>query len=168
MWLLPLALCVHELEEWNIHPWELGFFENPPTSHRRAHIVLFLVSAAGLVWTAAACALPSTRATAVVSIVGFAFIMVGNGIQHLYWSFLSGSHAPGALASGLVCFPAMGVVTWHALRNRLIGRSLIAGLGFLWFAMLVGIIHMGRTMPGAIHALQGIGTRVGALLELGA
>ena len=56
VWLLPLALGLHELEEWNIHAWENQFFDNPPVASVNAtRIVLLIISAVGLAWTILAC-----------------------------------------------------------------------------------------------------------------
>ena len=49
IWLLPAALAVHELEEWNIAAWEHAQFENPSDASATAvRLTLLLVVAAGV------------------------------------------------------------------------------------------------------------------------
>ncbi len=158
-------MCLHEIEEWNIRAWETRFFDNPPRATVTAiRIVLVLICFGAVALTAATCLLRDLRATAHVNILGFGFVMVGNSIQHLYWSFLSRGYAPGSVASGLACLPAMAFVIWHARRNDLIGSKLVVGLGCFWAIMLVGIVQMGNTMPTAIHSLQSLGSQFESLL----
>ena len=163
VWLLPLALCLHELEEWNVRAWEVTFFENPPVASDTAlRIVLVLISASGVLWTWVACSLPTVRATAIATLFGFGIVTVGNSLQHLYWQTLSDGYAPGAFTSAIVCLPAMALVLWSAIRNRLIGTRHLAALSCMWLLMLVGIVQIGREMPSQIQALH----RVGMQLEM--
>lgn len=160
-------MCLHEIEEWNILAWEMQFFENPPHVFVEAlRTFLVFASVMSVAFTAAMCRIRDLRVTAHLSILSFGLFMVGNSMQHLYWSFLSQGYAPGSVASGLVCLPAMACVIWHALRNHLIGPKPVIGLGCIWAIMLVGIVRMGNTLPTAILRLHDLGSRFATALGL--
>ena len=161
VWLLPLALGLHEADEWNIHQWEAGFFVNPPrVSIAATRVALLSITAAGAIFTGLACMLRDARKTALLCVSIFGLVLVGNSLQHLYWSVLSSELAPGSFTSAALCLPSVFLVMWHARHQELIDRKLILGVGCVWIIMAIGISQTGRVLPEPIHHLQGFGAQV--------
>lgn len=161
IWLLPAALALHELEEWDIAAWEHAQFLNPSDASSTAvRLTLMLVVAAGVAGTAVWWRFATDRVAAIALLLLFGFAMGGNAIMHVYWQLAWEGYAPGSVTSAFVVLPIIVLVMVHALHHRLVSWHLPVGLALLWAAMLGGVVSMGRTMPAAIHFLQGIGSSI--------
>ena len=168
VWLLPLAVTVHEFEEWNILAWNQIQFENPPDATPLAkHIMIVLISIIGFVWTGAACLLRSERLSALMALVFFWPIGFSHALQHVYWQLAwegLGGYAPGSIASATLILPGTLFVTWHARRNRLIGWPLVAALFVTSAIMFAGVVRAGHTLPIAVHSLFAMGSWIAKVL----
>ena len=127
-------------------------------------LTLLPVVAAGAAGTAVWWRFASERVAAIGLLLFFGFGMGGNAIMHVYWQLAWEGYAPGSVTSAFVVLPVMGLVTAHALHHQLVSWRLPVALALLWAAMLGGVVSMGRTMPVAIHFLQGIGSSIEQLL----
>lgn len=143
IWLLPCALAIHELEEWNIVPWFHAHFSPPtPLTERAARLGLVVVGLTGFVSTGLAFLLPNTRATLLVLLPLFGFVAFGNALQHGFWWIHFGTYAPGAATALLGVTPAMLYVSWRAYKEgEVSGRFVVAPfvLALIPFASAVAV-----------------------------
>lgn len=155
VWALPIAFAVHELEEWNIMAWYRAEFANPPaTTERAVHLWLIGISLVGFLWAGLACLLPSERATARVILFFFAAFVFGNALQHVYWQLAFDAYAPGFLAAAFLNIPATLLISWHALRRRLVGWPYLTLVYTLALLSLVSAARAGRTVPDSLLSLH--------------
>ena len=145
VWLAPVAFAFHEAEEWNVIPWYVAQF-SPATipSDLANRTLLVAITLIAFLWTAIACLLPTVRATAYM-VLPFFVLALGNAQQHIYWQFAFPGYAPAFLSCALLNVPAVLLVSWHALRNRLVGGRF---LGVLYAGLVPGLIqtvHAGHT-----------------------
>jgi len=121
VWLLPLVLAIHEIEEWNIKAWNVANFQNAPETPESAiRALLVLVILSGFAVAALACAFKNDSKTAYVSLTFFVFVAFNNSLQHIYWQLAWGTYAPGVIAAAFLNIPAILLVSWHAIKNRLV------------------------------------------------
>jgi len=155
VWLLPVAFTLHELEEWNILLWYRTQFVNPPsTSDRGVHVGLLAISLLGVLWTAGACLLPTPRATALVALPFFVVFVLGNALQHVYWQLAFGAYAPGVVTSALLIIPSVVLLSWHAVRSRLVAPAYLAVLYASSVAVVFYAVRAGRTVPSGLLAVH--------------
>ena len=105
VWLLPLAIALHELEEWNILSWyKRHFMDLPPKTDVSTRLFLIFVSLLGLVWTAVAGWPADPRWTAFLlsPLIGVALL---NALQHVYWWGAFRAWAPGSITSLTLLLP---------------------------------------------------------------
>jgi hypothetical protein len=164
VWLLPVTYTLHELEEWNILLWYQAQFGQVPTdSDLVVHTWLIGISLVGFVWTMIACLLPTPRATAIFVLPFFVVLVFGNALQHVYWQVAFGAYAPGVLAAALLNVPAILLLSWHALRNRLVQWPFLGILYALSIPSLVSAARAGRdTLP--FRAIYDLSERVARIL----
>ena len=149
VWLLPVTYALHELEEWNILSWYQEQFGQVPTdSDLVLHTWLIGISLVGFLWTSIGCVLPTPRATAIFTLTFFIAAVFGNALQHVYWQVAFGAYAPGVLAAVFLNIPAILLLSWHALRNRLVRWPFLGILYALCLSPLVSAARAGRdTLP---------------------
>ena len=149
VWLLPVTYAVHELEEWNILSWYPEQFGQVPTdSELVLHTWLIGISLVGFLWTGIGCLLPTPRATAIFTLIFFIGAVFGNALQHVYWQVAFGAYAPGVLASAFLNIPAILLLSWHALQNRLVRWPFLVILYASCLPTLVSTVRAGRdTLP---------------------
>lgn len=155
VWLLPVTFAIHEAEEWNIVPWYQAQFTNPPnTSDIAVYTWLFGISIVGFLWTAVACLLSTPRATARMALPFFVLLVFSNALQHVYWQVAFRAYAPGFLAALFLNIPAVLLLSWHAIRNGLVGWRFLAILYALSLPMLFSTILAGRTVTPAFQRIH--------------
>ncbi len=142
VWLVPVAFVFHEAEEWNVMPWYVAQF-SPVTiaSDLALRTWLVAITIIAFLWTAIACLLPTVRATAYMVLPFFVLALLFNALQHIYWQFAFPGYAPAFLSCALLNVPAILLVSWHALRNRLVGGRF---LGVLYVGLVPGLIETVR------------------------
>lgn len=155
VWCLPASFALHEAEEWNIMSWYQAQFINPPTTNPVAvYTWLVGISLVGFLWTGAACLLPTASATARFALPFFVVLVFGNALQHLYWQVAFGVYAPGFLASAVLNIPLTLLVSWHALRNRLVGHFYVLVLYLLCVPAVTSVVAAGRTVSPVVQRIH--------------
>ena len=154
VWLVPFAFAFHEAEEWNIMPWWAENFTDAtvvPDVALRTWLVF--VTLLGFLWTGIACLLPTARATALMVLPFFILVVLANALQHVYWQFAFDGYAPAFLSSALLNIPAVLLVSWHGIRNRLVGPIFVGVLYAALVPTLVLTIRAGDTEPPLFHEI---------------
>lgn len=154
VWLVPITFAVHEAEEWNIMQWWVAQFSNATVvSDVALRTFLVGITAAAFLWTAIASLLPAVRATAYMVLPVFVIGILGNSLQHIYWQLVFQGYAPGFLSSMLLIIPSILLVSWHALRNQLVGLRFLGIIYASLIPLLVVTIRGGRTEPPPFHEI---------------
>jgi hypothetical protein len=130
IWLFPVTVLLHELEEWNIMRWyQRNFVDVLQMSDKTAHIGLLFVGLASFLWTAAATIFGNPTIAAFVMLFYIASIFQ-NVLQHLYWLFRFKQYAPGVITSVLLLAP-LGIY--------LSARAMIEKYAPTWYIVLLAI-----------------------------
>src|SRR3990172_5013979 len=94
MWLLPVAVALHEAEEWNILGWyQRNFVNLPAKTHGSIRTFLVFLVLLGFLWTALAAWLnnPTLAAFVFLPFAAGAFL---NALQHLFYTLYFRQYAP--------------------------------------------------------------------------
>lgn len=160
IWLLPLAMALHEIEEWNILDWyHRNFVDLPATTYTSTRAFIIFVILYGFAWTAVALLFVNLKVTAVLLSL-LAVVVLLNALQHVYWVIAFRDYAPGVITSVLLVIPVivfLGLVAGHQ------------GLLPIWYQVLLCILVMAGLAQTAMagnrlsRMLQAIG-RFGLLL----
>lgn len=141
LWLFPVAVMLHELEEWNIMEWYQRNFVNVlPMSNKAAHRGLVFVGLSSLLWTAVSVALGNPT----ITVCAMLFHITGffqNALQHIYWSFYFRQYAPGVITSVLLLVP---------ISSYLATRAVLEHLAPVWY-LIVLLIWI---VPGLIRTVK--------------
>ena len=164
VWLIPIAFALHEAEEWNILGWYHAHFTNPPDLNPAAvYTGLVLMSLLAFVWTGLACLLP--RKACAMMVLPFAtFLILGNNLSHVFWTFAFRDYAPGVVASVLTNIPAILLVTWHGLGNGLLWWPYVVFCYALASLSLTGVVQAGRTVGGPMQSVHEFSARLAEAL----
>jgi hypothetical protein len=141
IWFFPVALALHELEEWNIINWyHNNFVDLPDKTQISTRFFLVFVSLLGFVWTGIAvlCGDATIAAYILFSLVAIVFL---NCLQHIYWQFLFKAYAPGILSTVFLLLPVIGILVYRALAENLIP---------IWYVLLLFIV----IVPGFVDTLR--------------
>ncbi len=137
IWLIPIFLFIHELEEWNILSWYKKYFNNLPGSTNvsiRIHIFTFGI--VGFLITILAYISPAViKSLLIIFLSGF---VLTNTIQHIIQTFQYGSYAPG-LSTGIICTAACVLVNVVLVQKGMIFIP-------LYFIILLGIPTVIKTI----------------------
>jgi hypothetical protein len=165
VWLLPLVLAFHEFEEWNIKAWNTANFTNTPDTPENAiRVLLVLVAIVGFLATAFACSFKSPSRTAYFSLTFFILVAFNNSLQHIYWQLSWGTYAPGVIAAALLNIPAILLLSWHALANKLVSPIYLAIL-YMSSVPTIFLTHrQGRIFPEAMQKGHEFGIQIISLL----
>ena len=131
LWLFPVAVFVHEIEEWNIFSWyQKNNVELPSgTTKVSTRINLLLVSFVFFVWTGMSILTNNPKVAAILILPAIAAVFL-NGLQHVYWLFIFKKNFPGAVSAILLLLPVSVYITWHALERNYLP---------LWYLLLVAV-----------------------------
>ncbi|MCA9759701.1 MAG: HXXEE domain-containing protein [Candidatus Eisenbacteria bacterium] len=123
-WLLPIALLLHQLEEWfGGFPEWTRFVVGTGIAPER----FILINAVALV-LAVACTMVAFRTRSMGwMVVSLAALMGFNGILHGFASLLTGRYSPGS-ATGLILSLPLAVVVLRAARATLPKRLLVGAV----------------------------------------
>ena len=166
IWLLPMALAVHEAEEWNILRWEQRNFANLPAktdTSVRTFLVFFTLF--GFLWTALA-ALPSNPTIAAFVLLPFAAGAFLNTLQHLFYTLYFRQYAPGVITSVVVIIPIVGYLTARAIEENLVPIVYVMVLGILTVLGLIQTIKAGNTLTPTFRAISHLGVALAKWLHL--
>jgi hypothetical protein len=151
VWLLPLVLAFHELEEWNIKAWNTANFTSAPDTPENAiRVLLVLVITIGFLVTSIACSFKSVSKAAYFSLTFFVLVAFNNSLQHVYWQLSWGTYAPGVIAAVFLNIPAILLVSWHALANKLVSPIYLAILYLSSVPTLFVTYRQGRVFSEAM------------------
>jgi len=157
LWLFPIAVTLHELEEWNIVRWyEQNFVDLPHLTDTGLRAWIVFSSLVGLLWTGIAI-LPGNP-TVAAWVLLLAFVLMGqNALQHIYYLFYFRRNAPGIVTSVLLLIPTI---------VYLVARAVQQGYVPIWYAILLVVLlipHLSQTvrarntMLPSLHAVHQFG-----------
>lgn len=118
IWIIPVFLFIHELEEWNILSWYKKHFINLPGSTKTSvKIHIFTLSAVAFLLILLARISPLIiRSILVIFLSSF---VLTNTIQHAIQTFQYKTYAPG-LSTGIICTAACIFVNIVLVKNGMI------------------------------------------------
>jgi len=145
IWLLPIAVVLHEAEEWNILRWEQRNFINlPAKTDRSIRVFLVLFSLFGILWTALA-ALPNNPTIAAFMSLPFAAGAFWKALQRLFYTVRFRQYAPGVVTAVVFYLPIAGYLTARAIEEDLVPAAYVLVLGVLAILGLIQTMKAGNT-----------------------
>jgi len=166
IWLFPVALALHEAEEWNILPWQQRNFVNlPAKTTTSVRTVLVFVTLLGLLWTSLA-ALPKNPTIAAFAFLPFAAIGFLNALQHLFYTLYFREYAPGVITSALLLLPISVYLAARAIQEDLVPVVYIVAIGMVAMLGLIQTMKAGNTFIPAFRAISHFGMALSKWLHL--
>jgi hypothetical protein len=155
VWLVPVALALHEFEEWNILVWYQRNFVDMPAERTKTTIRFFLVflSAAGFVWTGIAVSIGGPAVTMMI-LLPLVAMMLQNVLQHIYWQYLFRTYAPGIISAILLLLPISVFIIYLAMANALVPVWYMALLMVLIIPGLVQTVKARNRLTPAIQSIH--------------
>jgi len=166
VWLLPLALAVHEAEEWNILSWEQRNFVNLPAKTNvsiRTFLVFFTLF--GFLWTTLA-ALPNNPTIAAFVLLPFAAGAFLHALQHIFYTIYFKQYAPGVVTSVVLYLPIVGYLTARAIEENLIPVVDVVVLVILTSLGLIQTIKAGNTVTPLFRSISDFGMALSKRLHI--
>ena len=160
LWLFPLAVVLHEAEEWNLVRWyERNYDDLLPMTNKSARIVLVLMSSAFLLWSAVAIVTQSPKVAALILLPAMA-IVLQNALQHVYWLFYFRQYAPGAVTAVLLLLPTVGYLAARAVQQHYAPIWYVVALMVLNIPGLIQTVQAGNTMTSFFRAVHNVGIAI--------
>lgn len=157
IWLLPVAVALHEAEEWNILGWYHRNFVNlPAKTHASIRTFLVFLTLLGFLWTALA-ALPNNPTIAAFVVLPFAAGAFLNALQHLFYTLYFRQYAPGVITSVVLYLPIVGYLTARAIEENLVPVAYVVVLVLLVIIGLIQTMKAGNTFTPAFRAISQVG-----------
>lgn len=154
VWLFPVAVALHEAEEWDIGSWYRRFWVNlPPITYASVRTGLVFATLFIFLWTAAAALFRSPKVLAFLVLPWAAFLFL-NALQHVYWTFLFGAYAPGVVTAVLVIIPAVLYLVSRAVREGHAPVWFVAVLALVVASGVAQTVRAGNVMTGQLRALH--------------
>jgi hypothetical protein len=165
VWLLPLAIALHELEEWNILGWyQRHLSDLPRKTEASTRAFLIFVSLLGLLWTAAATLAPPAVTAFLLS--PLVAVVLLNALQHVYWWIAFQAYAPGVITSVVLLIPVPVLLGGVALAQGLLPAWYVALLLVLVALGLVQTIRAGNRLTPGFRAISRFGRFLARLLGI--
>ncbi len=131
LWLFPIAVAIHEFEEWNIVRWyEHNFVDLPQLADKGARAWIMFSSLVGFLWTGTA-VLPRNPTVAAFVLLPAFGLMLQNALQHIYYLFYFRRYAPGIVTSILLLTPTI---------VYLVARAVQQGYVPIWYTILLAVL----------------------------
>lgn len=131
LWLFPIAVTLHEFEEWNIVQWyKQNFVDLPQLTDKGARAWIVFSSLVSLLWTGIAILLGNPAVAVWVLLFAFA-LMLQNALQHIYYLFYFRRYAPGIITSVLLLIPTV---------VYLVARAVQQGYVPIWYAIVLVVL----------------------------
>jgi len=166
IWLFPVALALHEAEEWNILGWQQRNFVNlPAKTHASVRTVLVFVILLGFLCTALA-AWPNNLTIAAFVLFPFAAIGFLNALQHLFYTMYFRQYAPGVITSVVLLLPISGYLTARAIQENLVPLVYVVVLMLLVILGLIQTMNAGNTLIPAFRAISHFGMALSKWLHI--
>jgi hypothetical protein len=160
LWLFPVAVTLHETEEWNILRWYRRNFQDlPPLTDASARMWIVVFSLVVLLWFATASLTSSPSVAALVTLPAIA-LMVQNGLQHIFWLLSFRRYAPGVITSVLLIIPLGSHIAIRALRHGYAPTWYVALLVALILPGLVQTVRAGDRMTPQLRAMHRLGIKL--------
>jgi hypothetical protein len=105
------------------------------------------------IWTTAATLFRSSTVVAFLLLPWMAVFFL-NALQHLYWTFLFRSYAPGVITAVLVIIPTVAYLTDRSLRQRLVPVWFILLLGIVVLLGVIQTVTTGNVMTGPFREVH--------------
>ncbi len=156
-WAFPLAVTLHEFEEWNIIPWyRRNYVDLPPLTDRGIRAWIVFSSVLAFLWTGAA-VLPGNPALAAWALLLAFALMSQNALLHVYWLFRFRQYAPGVVTSAVLLMPAIAYLAAEAVQEGYVPSWYIAVLIALQVPGLAQAVRAGNRMLPSFRALHAFG-----------
>jgi hypothetical protein len=160
IWLIPIIMLFHELEEWNILKWyKENYIDLPSSTNRSVRVWLIGISLVGFVLTLIGYLIPNNGASAFLICLLIAFTLQ-NGLQHLYWLFYFKKYAPGVVFSVLFGIPAGFYICFRILMEKMLPIWILIVIGLLIIPGLVKTVKAKNRMTKGIRGAHMIGLRI--------
>lgn len=157
LWLFPIAVAVHEIEEWNIVRWyEQNFIDLPRLTDKGARAWIVFSSIVGFLWTGIAILSTNPTVAAFVLLLAFA-LMLQNALQHIYYLFYFRRYAPGIVTSVLLLIPIISYLVAKATQQGYVPIWYTILLVVLLIPNLVQTVKAGNTMLPSLRAVHKFG-----------
>ncbi len=143
LWLFPIALTIHELEEWQIIKWYDKYFTDMPEnkSDTSTRFFLIFISIVSFIWTGVAVFTQSEQVATLIMMPFMAIVLL-NSFQHIYWLFQFKSVSPGTISACLLLLPICLYIILNGFTN-----------GFIpWWLLTLLIIYLLYGMNETIKA----------------
>ncbi len=153
VWIVPIILLFHELEEWNMHVWHIkNSMAIPGETALSTRMWILFLSLVGLIWTAIALLIPNNFISVGMMYALVCFTLL-NGAQHLIALLKFKEYNPGFFFSVIFGMPAGGYITYQILSQSLLPVWVLIAFGIL---MLTGLV---ATFP-MIHFINRVGIKL--------
>ena len=144
IWIIPIILLLHELEEWNIRGWHIrNSMDVPGETFLSTRMWTLFLSLFGFVWTVTAFLIPNNSISAGVVSVLVCFTLL-NALQHLIGLLRFKQYNPGLFFSTVFGIPAGLYLVYRVLAQNLLPVWVILaflGLMLLGLAVTLKMIH---------------------------
>ena len=131
MWLIPIVLLFHELEEWNIRSWHIkNSMAVPGESVLSTRMWILFLSAFGFFVMALAAIVPDPSWSAGITMALVSFTLL-NGLQHMLGLLRFKGYHPGLFFAAVIGIPVGVYITY---------RIFAQGLLPVWLLILFGVL----------------------------
>lgn len=166
IWLLPIALALHEAEEWNILPWyQRNFVGLPVKTNASIRTFLVFLTLFGFFWTALA-VLSNNTTIAAFMVLLFATGAFLNGLQHVFYTIYFKQYAPGVITAIVFVLPTIGYLTTRAIQENLVPIVYVGVLGTVTIVGLIQTMRAGNTFTPSLRAISHFGTALSRWLHI--
>jgi len=153
IWIVPIILLFHELEEWNIHIWHVkNSMDVPGETTLSTRMWILFLSLVGFLWTAVAFLIPNASISVGVMYALVCFTLL-NGVQHLIAFLKFKKYNPGFFFSVVFGIPAGSYITYQILSQGLLPVWMLIAF---WILILIGLA---ATFP-MIHFINRVGIKL--------
>lgn len=165
LWLFPVAVAIHEAEEWNVVKWyERNYTGLPPMTDKSARLSLAFVTVVGFIWSAVAILTRNPAVAAFVLLPAMTFVFL-NALQHIFWVFYFRQYAPGVITSALLLIPVIGYLTVRAVQQHYAPIWYVIGLIVIFVAPgFVQTVRAGNTITPPMRAIHQVGITLSSKL----
>lgn len=131
IWIFPIMIMIHELEEWNILRWyEENYDDLPPITNKSVRLILISVIILCYLWTGLAYVWGNPRIAAYIMLPLMALFSL-NILQHIYWHFAYNTYAPGVYSAMQLLLAAIVVL---AVKINI--ENYVSG----WYPLVLGVL----------------------------
>ncbi len=160
IWIIPVTLLVHELEEWNIVNWHKKNFTNGlEETYLSTRMWELFLSLVGFAWTAIAFFIPNNTVASIWLLVLVDFTLL-NGLQHLYLLFHLKRYNPGLFFSNVFGIPAAVYIACRILVEGFLPFWALIIFALLIVPGLVSTVNSRDKMPKMIYIVNNIGIKL--------